>query len=41
MMDGVLAEEYASRWAWNKNGGDGHSANPTYQIVGDLQDWIK
>jgi sarcosine oxidase/L-pipecolate oxidase len=41
MMDGVLAEDYTSRWAWDKKGGDGHSANPTYQVVGDLQDWIK
>lgn len=40
MMDGSLAPEFADRWAWDKKGGDGHSANPTYQIVGDLQDWV-
>lgn len=39
MMQGTLPAEYADRWAWDKKGGDGHSANPTYQIVGDLQDW--
>ncbi|XWW98596.1 hypothetical protein V2A60_006596 [Cordyceps javanica] len=40
MMQGTLDEEYTARWAWDKKGGDGHSANPTYQVVGDLQDWI-
>ncbi|KJZ78618.1 hypothetical protein HIM_02009 [Hirsutella minnesotensis 3608] len=40
MMQGSLEAEYADRWAWDKKGGDGHSANPTYQVVGDLQDWI-
>jgi sarcosine oxidase / L-pipecolate oxidase len=40
MLQGTLATEYADRWAWDKKTGDGHSANPTYQIVGDLQDWI-
>ncbi|CAG7563582.1 unnamed protein product [Fusarium equiseti] len=39
MMQGTLDSDLADRWAWNKKGGDGHSANPTYQIVGDLQDW--
>ncbi|CAM1502060.1 Fc.00g040440.m01.CDS01 [Cosmosporella sp. VM-42] len=39
MLQGTLDGEYADRWAWDKQGGDGHSANPTYQIVGDLQDW--
>jgi len=39
MMQGTLAPEYADRWAWDKKNGDGHSANPTYQIVGDLQEW--
>lgn len=41
MMQGSLDPEYADRWAWDKKGGDdGRSANPTYQVVGDLQDWI-
>ncbi|KHO01706.1 sarcosine oxidase [Metarhizium album ARSEF 1941] len=40
MMHGSLETEFAERWAWDKKGGDGHSANPTYQIVGDLQDWL-
>ncbi|KAG6164171.1 hypothetical protein E4U35_000468 [Claviceps purpurea] len=41
MMQGSLASEYADRWAWDKKGGDdGRSANPTYQIAGDLQDWL-
>ncbi|CAH0052874.1 unnamed protein product [Clonostachys solani] len=40
MMNGTLAEEFADRWAWDKKSGDGHSANPTYQIAGDLQDWL-
>jgi sarcosine oxidase/L-pipecolate oxidase len=41
MMQGTLDSDLADRWAWNKKGGDGHSANPTYQIVGDLQDWTR
>ncbi|KAG6036658.1 hypothetical protein E4U41_005566 [Claviceps citrina] len=43
MMQGSLAPEFADRWAWDKKGGgqEGHrSANPTYHIVGDLQDWL-
>ncbi|RFU75261.1 sarcosine oxidase [Trichoderma arundinaceum] len=40
MLHGVLGADYAARWAWDKKGGDGHSANPTYQVVGDLQQWI-
>lgn len=40
MMQGKLEPDFADRWAWDKKGGDGHSANPTYQIVGDLQDWL-
>lgn len=40
MMHGDLASEYAERWAWDKKTGDGHSANPTYKIIGDLQDWL-
>jgi hypothetical protein len=40
MMDGTLSQEYAERWAWDKTSGDGHSANPTYQVIGDLQEWI-
>ncbi|KAM3503078.1 hypothetical protein MY10362_004435 [Beauveria mimosiformis] len=39
MMQGTLDKEYTARWAWDKEGGDDHSANPTYQVVGDLQDW--
>ncbi|KAF7560001.1 hypothetical protein G7046_g4153 [Stylonectria norvegica] len=41
MMQGTLGDDYVDRWAWDKKGGDGHSANPTYQIVGDLQDWTR
>ena len=41
MMNGTLADDYMDRWAWDKAGGNGQSANPTYQIVGDLQDWVK
>jgi sarcosine oxidase/L-pipecolate oxidase len=41
MMQGSLDSDLADRWAWDKKGGDGHSANPTYQIVGDLQDWTR
>jgi sarcosine oxidase / L-pipecolate oxidase len=41
MMQGTLDSDLADRWAWDKKGGDGHSANPTYQIVGDLQDWTR
>ncbi|GAO14997.1 uncharacterized protein UV8b_00490 [Ustilaginoidea virens] len=41
MMQGSLDPEFADRWAWDKKGGHGdHSANPTYYIVGDLQDWL-
>ena len=40
MMHGRLEADYADRWAWDKKNGDGHSANPTYQVVGDLQDWL-
>lgn len=40
MMQGTLGSDYADRWAWDKGGG-GHSANPTYEIVGDLQDWTR
>lgn len=40
MMQGTLDDDYVDRWAWDRKGGDGHSANPTYQVVGDLQDWI-
>ncbi|KAJ4263849.1 hypothetical protein NW762_005885 [Fusarium torreyae] len=41
MLQGTLDSDFAERWAWDKKGGDGHSANPTYQIVGDLQDWTR
>ncbi|KAH7019397.1 FAD dependent oxidoreductase [Ilyonectria destructans] len=41
MMQGTLGSDYADRWAWDRKGGDGQSANPTYQIVGDLQDWTR
>ncbi|KAF4984135.1 hypothetical protein FDECE_17149 [Fusarium decemcellulare] len=41
MLQGTLDSDFADRWAWDKKGGDGHSANPTYQIVGDLQDWTR
>ncbi|KAG9254682.1 sarcosine oxidase [Emericellopsis atlantica] len=39
LMEGTLSAELTDRWAWDKKGGDGHSANPTYQVAGDLQDW--
>ncbi|KAH6894287.1 FAD dependent oxidoreductase [Thelonectria olida] len=38
MLQGTLEPDFADRWAWDKKGGDGRSANPTYQIVGDLKD---
>lgn len=41
LLAGTLDDDYVQRWAWDKKGGDGHSANPTYQIVGDLQDWTR
>lgn len=41
LMQGTLPEDYVQRWAWDKVGGDGHSANPTYQIVGDFQQWVQ
>ncbi|PTB44198.1 hypothetical protein M441DRAFT_55267 [Trichoderma asperellum CBS 433.97] len=40
MLHGLLGADYADRWAWDQKGGDGCSANPTYQVVGDLQHWI-
>ncbi|KYK55138.1 sarcosine oxidase [Drechmeria coniospora] len=40
MMQGRLDSAYTQRWAWDKKSEGCHSANPTYQIVGDLQDWI-
>lgn len=40
MLHGLLDADYADRWAWDQKGGDGRSANPTYQVVGDLQQWI-
>lgn len=40
MLHGLLGADYANRWAWDQKSGDGHSANPTYQVVGDLQQWI-
>ncbi|KAH0529335.1 hypothetical protein TsFJ059_004096 [Trichoderma semiorbis] len=40
MLHGLLGADYADRWAWDPKSGDGHSANPTYQVVGDLQQWI-
>lgn len=41
VMQGTLGSDYVDRWAWDKVGGDGHSANPTYQIAGDLQQWVQ
>ncbi|OAQ58966.1 sarcosine oxidase [Pochonia chlamydosporia 170] len=40
MMQGSLEAEFADRWAWDQISGDGHSVNPTYDIVGDLQGWL-
>lgn len=40
MMQGILEPEFADRWAWDKKGRHGRSANPTYHVVGDLQDWL-
>jgi sarcosine oxidase/L-pipecolate oxidase len=37
MLEGTLAEAYAQRWHWDQPA-TGKSANPTYKIVGDLQD---
>jgi sarcosine oxidase / L-pipecolate oxidase len=41
MVMGKLKPEYAERWAWDRAGNDDHSANPTYQVIGDLQDLVK
>ncbi|KAI5464726.1 FAD dependent oxidoreductase [Mariannaea sp. PMI_226] len=38
MLQGTLDSDFAERWAWDKKSGDGRSANPTYQIVGDLEE---
>lgn len=38
MMYGTLASDYANRWAWDKNRDSQDSANPTYQVIGDLKD---
>lgn len=43
MLQGTLEADFADRWAWDPKAkaSNGHSANPTYQIVGDLQDWTR
>ncbi|KAH7319746.1 FAD dependent oxidoreductase [Stachybotrys elegans] len=41
MVSHQLDPEYAARWAWDRAGNDDHSANPTYQVIGDLQDFAK
>lgn len=40
MLQGTLEADFADRWAWDKKDmeGDRRSANPTYQIVGDLKE---
>lgn len=37
MLEGTLPEKYAERWHWDQPV-NSKSANPTYKIVGDLQD---
>lgn len=39
MLEGTLPKEYAQRWHWDQPV-TGKSANPTYKIVGDLQDIV-
>lgn len=39
MLDGALPAKYAERWHWDQPL-NSKSANPTYSIVGDLQDII-
>lgn len=38
MMFDTLPAEYAERWAWDKKDAREDSANPTYQVAGDLKD---
>ncbi|OHE90952.1 FAD dependent oxidoreductase [Colletotrichum orchidophilum] len=40
MMHGKLEPEYADMWAWDRKPG-GQVANATYDIEGDLGEWIK
>lgn len=39
MLDGTLPQEFVERWHWDRPLSS-NSANPTYQIVGDLQEII-
>ncbi|OAA33905.1 sarcosine oxidase [Beauveria brongniartii RCEF 3172] len=41
LMQGTLADDYVLRWAWDKVGGDGHCANASYDIAGDLQEYLQ
>lgn len=41
MMYGILPSEYANRWAWDKPNDFQDSANPTYQVIGDLKDFAE
>lgn len=40
MMHGKLETEYADMWAWDRKPG-GQVANATYDIEGDLGEWMK
>ncbi|KAJ6436450.1 sarcosine oxidase [Purpureocillium lavendulum] len=40
MMHNCLDADYVDRWAWDKGDSYDSFANPTYQVVGDLQHWI-
>jgi hypothetical protein len=41
MMKGTLEEDLKARWAWDANGSKPyHMANPTYKIMGNLEDFL-
>jgi sarcosine oxidase/L-pipecolate oxidase len=41
MMKGTLDEDLRRRWAWDVEGsGPDHMANPTYKVVGNLEDFL-
>ncbi|KAK8147721.1 hypothetical protein G3M48_001144 [Beauveria asiatica] len=40
LMQGTLADDYVLQWAWDKASGDGHCSNASYDIAGDLQEYL-
>jgi sarcosine oxidase/L-pipecolate oxidase len=41
MMKGTLDEDLKKRWAWDGDGSKpDHMANPTYKIIGNLEDFL-